>query len=51
MFRWVEAVKKPLPIEALAVISEETMIPLCEKYGIRWVFYKNEPVGERKTMA
>ena len=38
-----------LPIETLAVISEESMIPLCEKYNIRWTFYKNEPVGEKKN--
>lgn len=37
------------PIEALAVISEESMIQLCEKYNIRWTFYKNDPVGEKKN--
>jgi hypothetical protein len=36
-------------IEALAVISEETMIPLCEKYGVNWIMYKNEPLGEKKN--
>jgi len=35
------------PIEAFAVISEESMIPLCEKYGIEYCFYKNLPVGEK----
>lgn len=35
------------PIEALAVISEESMIPLCEKYNIKHCFYKNEPLGEK----
>lgn len=38
-------------IEALAVISEESMIPLCEKYGIHWVMYKNDPVGEKKNFG
>ena len=38
-----------LPIEALAVISEEEMIPLCEKYDIKWTFYKNDPLGEKKN--
>lgn len=38
-----------LPIEAFAVISEESMIGLCEKYNIKWTFYKNEPVGEKKN--
>lgn len=36
-------------IEALAVISEDSMIPLCEQYGIRWTMYKNEPLGEKKN--
>lgn len=37
------------PIEAFAVISEESMIGLCEKYGIKWTFYKNDPLGEKKN--
>lgn len=37
------------PIEAFAVISEESMIPLCNKYNIKWTFYKNDPVGEKKN--
>lgn len=36
-------------IQALAVISEPEMIPLCEKYGIAWTMYKNEPLGEKKN--
>lgn len=36
-------------IESLAVISEESMIPLCEQYGIRWTMYKNQPLGEKKN--
>lgn len=39
----------PLPIEAFAVISEETMIPLCNKYGIKWTMHPNEPVGNKKN--
>lgn len=38
-------------IEALAVISEDEMIPLCEKYGIHWVMYKNDPLGEKKNFG
>lgn len=38
-----------LPIEAFAVISEETMIPLCNKYGIKWTMHPNEPVGNKKN--
>lgn len=39
------------PIETLVVISEESMIPLCDKYDIRWTFYKNDPLGEKKNHA
>lgn len=39
------------PIQAFAVISEESMIPLCEKYDIRWKMYKNEPLGEKKNFG
>lgn len=38
-----------IPIQAFAVISEKSMIGLCEKYNIKWTFYKNEPVGEKKN--
>jgi hypothetical protein len=38
-------------IESLAVISEEEMIPLCKKYGVNWVMYKNEPLGEKKNFG
>lgn len=38
-----------LPIECFAVISEESMIGLCEKYKIKWTFYKNDPLGEKKN--
>lgn len=37
------------PIEAFAVISEESMIPLCQKYDVKYCFYKNEPLGEKKN--
>jgi hypothetical protein len=37
------------PIEAYAVISEEEMIPLCNRYGIKYTFYKNDPLGEKKN--
>ena len=38
-----------LPIKAFAVISEDSMVPLCKKYKIDYTFYKNEPVGEKKN--
>jgi hypothetical protein len=36
-------------IEAFAVISEEEMKPLCDKYEIEYCFYKNHPLGEKKN--
>lgn len=48
-FVGLKRLKNRFPIETLVVISEESMIPLCEKYGIRWTFYKNEPLGEKKN--
>jgi len=38
-------------IQVLAVISEESMIPLCEKYGVNCFMYKNEPLGEKKNFG
>lgn len=38
-----------LPIETMAVISEESMIPLCEKYNINWTFHENTPLGKKKN--
>lgn len=34
---------------AFAVISEESMIPLCKKYGIEYLMYENIPVGRKKN--
>ncbi|HMJ67590.1 MAG TPA: hypothetical protein VK508_01780 [Cyclobacteriaceae bacterium] len=36
-------------IDALAVISEESMIPLCEKYDVKWVMSDNKPLGRKKN--
>lgn len=41
--------KSRLPIECFAVISEKSMIPLCNKYDIKYTFYKNDPLGEKKN--
>ncbi len=38
-------------IEALAIISEESMKPLCDRYGVQYCFYKNEPLGEKKNFG
>lgn len=48
-FMGIKRLKNRFPIEAMCVISEEDKIPLCEKYGIKWTFYKNEPLGEKKN--
>lgn len=37
--------------ESLAVISEESMIPLCEKYDIMWVMHENLPLGRKKNFG
>lgn len=39
------------PVETLAVVSEHSMVPLCKKYGIDYVIYKNNPVGEKKNFG
>jgi hypothetical protein len=38
-------------VEALAVISEESMIPLCDKYGVDWVMTANSPLGAKKNFG
>ena len=52
-FRGIDRLKThpAFDISALAVISEESVIPLCEKYGVKWVMYKNEPLGEKKNFG
>lgn len=36
-------------IDLFAVISEESMIPLCEKYGVEWCMHENLPLGAKKN--
>lgn len=50
-FKGIERLRKNsrFPIEAFCVISEDEKVGLCEKYGIKWTFYKNEPLGEKKN--
>lgn len=36
-------------ISAFAVISEDSMIPLCEKYGVEWCIHENLPLGAKKN--
>jgi hypothetical protein len=37
--------------ETLAVISEESMISLCEKYGVKWIMHENLPLGKKKNVG
>jgi hypothetical protein len=34
-------------ITIFAVISEEEMIPICEKYGVKWAMTENLPLGKK----
>lgn len=38
-------------IQFVAVISEDSMKPLCKKFGIDYVMHKNEPLGEKKNVG
>lgn len=38
-------------INVLAVISEESMIPLCESYNVNWVMHENLPLGRKKNFG
>lgn len=38
-------------IEVLAVISEESMVPLCQKYNVNMVYHANEPLGMKKNFG
>ena len=42
---------KGYDINVLAVISEEEMIPLCEKYDVNWVMHYNKPLGKKKNFG
>jgi hypothetical protein len=39
------------PVDFLAVISEESMKPLCKKYGIDYVMHENQPLGRKKNFG
>jgi len=36
-------------VDAMAVISEPSMIDLCYKYGIKWCMHENLPLGKKKN--
>ena len=39
------------PVDFLAVISEDSMKPLCKKYGIDYVEHDNLPLGRKKNFG
>lgn len=40
---------KSYNIEVFAVISEREMIPLCNKYKVKWIMHENNPLGRKKN--
>src|SRR5688572_14122986 len=38
-------------VAPFAVISEESMIPLCERYGVEWCMHENLPLGAKKNFG
>jgi|SRR6478609_7612883 len=50
-FMGLSRLKKKFGVYAFAVISEESMIPLCEKYGVGWCMHENEPLGTKKNFG
>lgn len=50
-FMGLQRLMKHRPSQALAIISEESMIPLCEKHGILYVMAENEPLGRKKNVG
>lgn len=52
-FKGIERLRKhpDYEIQALAVISEEEMIPLCESHEIKWVMHENLPLGKKKNFG
>jgi hypothetical protein len=39
------------PVKFLAVISEESMKPLCKRYGVDYVMHENLPLGRKKNFG
>lgn len=38
-------------IQVLCIVSEPDMIPLCERYGNKWVEAENSPLGRKKNQG
>jgi hypothetical protein len=50
-FMGIARLRRKHNIQAFAVISEESIIPLCEKYGIEWCMHENMPLGKKKNFG
>lgn len=48
-FMGINRLRESFDIDAFAVISEEEMKPLCDKYNVKYCMYKNHPLGEKKN--
>lgn len=48
-FMGVNRLRKIGDVDMLAVLSEDEMIPLCEKYNIKYVMHENQPLGRKKN--
>lgn len=48
-FMGLQRLMKRGNVKSLAVISEESMIPLCEKYDIDFIMHENLPLGKKKN--
>lgn len=45
----LERLRKNFNVEAFAVISEESMKPLCKKYYVDYCMHENLPLGSKKN--
>lgn len=43
--------KLGMDVEIFAVLSETEMIPLCEEYGVKWVYAHNKPLGRKHNIG
>lgn len=50
-FMGLSRLKKKFGVDAFAVISESSMIPLCKKYGVDWCMHENHPLGAKKNFG
>lgn len=47
----LERLRKKFNVESFAVISEESMKPLCKKYYVDFCFHENLPLGRKKNFG